>query len=167
MNRPNVLKLSIISGALGALALAACAPSIPPATSTSPAPSANSAAAPAAPATPAAAAAAPTSAPVAAAKPSGTPQPVRIAYQRGGLPVIAKARGELEKSLSQQGIKLEWVGPFPDAPLQERRLLLVGGLAGHLGAVWRGAGEDRGGQPEFVRRAGLPGLQRFDGEEPQ
>ncbi|VFR43147.1 Alkanesulfonates-binding protein [plant metagenome] len=39
---------------------------------------------------------------------------VRVGYGRGGLPLIAKQRGEFEKTLTAQGIKVQWVGPFPN-----------------------------------------------------
>lgn len=40
---------------------------------------------------------------------------VRLTFgPSGGLTLIAKERGELEKSLNAQGIKVEWVGPFPN-----------------------------------------------------
>ncbi|MDR4308624.1 aliphatic sulfonate ABC transporter substrate-binding protein [Chelatococcus sambhunathii] len=40
---------------------------------------------------------------------------VRLTFgPSGGLTLIAKERGALEKSLNEQGIKVEWVGPFPN-----------------------------------------------------
>ncbi|PZO66638.1 MAG: sulfonate ABC transporter substrate-binding protein [Paracoccus denitrificans] len=39
---------------------------------------------------------------------------VRLGWGRGGLPLIAKQRGDLEKTLAEKGIKTEWVGPFPN-----------------------------------------------------
>jgi sulfonate transport system substrate-binding protein len=40
---------------------------------------------------------------------------VRLTFgPSGGLTLIAKERGALEKSLGEQGIKVEWVGPFPN-----------------------------------------------------
>lgn len=39
---------------------------------------------------------------------------VRLAWGRGGLPGIARTRGVLEKSLAADGIKVQWVGPFPN-----------------------------------------------------
>jgi len=39
---------------------------------------------------------------------------VRLAWGRGGLPGIARTRGVLEKNLAVQGIKVQWVGPFPN-----------------------------------------------------
>jgi sulfonate transport system substrate-binding protein len=40
---------------------------------------------------------------------------VRLTFgPSGGLTLIAKERGALEKSLGDQGIKVEWVGPFPN-----------------------------------------------------
>lgn len=38
----------------------------------------------------------------------------RLTYGRGGLPLLARQRGEFEKLLTDQGIKVEWVGPFPN-----------------------------------------------------
>lgn len=65
----------------------------------------------------------------------GLPQPtwarttdtVRLGWGRGGLPLIAKQRGEFEKILAEQDIKVEWVGPFPNhAPSLQA---VVGGSA--------------------------------------
>ena len=40
---------------------------------------------------------------------------VRLTFgPSGGLTLIAKERGALEKSLNDQGLKVEWVGPFPN-----------------------------------------------------
>jgi sulfonate transport system substrate-binding protein len=39
---------------------------------------------------------------------------VRLTWGFGGLPLIAKQRGEFAKSLAKDGIKVEWVGPFPN-----------------------------------------------------
>jgi sulfonate transport system substrate-binding protein len=39
---------------------------------------------------------------------------VRLTWGFGGLPLIAKERGEFAKSLAKDGIKVEWVGPFPN-----------------------------------------------------
>lgn len=52
---------------------------------------------------------------------------VRLGWGRGGLPLIARERGELEKRLAAQDIKVEWVGPFPNhAPSLQA---VVGGSA--------------------------------------
>jgi len=52
---------------------------------------------------------------------------VRLGWGRGGLPLITKQRGEFEKSLAAKGIKVEWVGPFPNhAPSLQA---VVGGSA--------------------------------------
>jgi sulfonate transport system substrate-binding protein len=51
---------------------------------------------------------------------SGTKTPgrktdlVRVTYGRGGLPLLAKERGEFVKILAKDGIKVQWVGPFPN-----------------------------------------------------
>jgi sulfonate transport system substrate-binding protein len=37
---------------------------------------------------------------------------IRLGYQKGGVVPIAKQRGELEKKLATQKIKVEWAGPF-------------------------------------------------------
>ncbi|AFY34849.1 aliphatic sulfonate ABC transporter substrate-binding protein [Calothrix sp. PCC 7507] len=37
---------------------------------------------------------------------------IRLGYQKGGAVPIAKQRGELEKKLAAQNIKVEWAGPF-------------------------------------------------------
>ena len=39
---------------------------------------------------------------------------VRLTWGFGGLPLIAKQRGEFAKTLAKDGIKVEWVGPFPN-----------------------------------------------------
>ncbi|EJL94797.1 hypothetical protein PMI16_00004, partial [Herbaspirillum sp. CF444] len=39
---------------------------------------------------------------------------VRLAWGRGGLPGIARSRGVFEKTLANDGIKVQWVGPFPN-----------------------------------------------------
>lgn len=40
---------------------------------------------------------------------------VRLTFgPSGGLTLIAKERGALEKSLNDEGLKVEWVGPFPN-----------------------------------------------------
>jgi sulfonate transport system substrate-binding protein len=39
---------------------------------------------------------------------------VRLTWGFGGLPLIAKERGEFAKQLAEDGIKVEWVGPFPN-----------------------------------------------------
>ncbi len=39
---------------------------------------------------------------------------VRLGWGFGGLPLIAKQRGAFEKQLAQDGIKVEWIGPFPN-----------------------------------------------------
>ena len=39
---------------------------------------------------------------------------VRLAWGKGGLPGIARTRGEFEKTLARDGIKVQWVGPFPN-----------------------------------------------------
>jgi len=52
---------------------------------------------------------------------------VRLGWGRGGLSLIAKQRGVFEKTLADQGIKTEWVGPFPNhAPSMQA---VVGGSA--------------------------------------
>ena len=39
---------------------------------------------------------------------------VRVTYGRGGLPLLAKERGEFEKLLARDNIKVQWIGPFPN-----------------------------------------------------
>ena len=39
---------------------------------------------------------------------------VRLTWGLGGLNLIAKERGEFEKLLAKDGIKVEWLGPFPN-----------------------------------------------------
>ncbi|KKX33049.1 NrtA/SsuA/CpmA family ABC transporter substrate-binding protein [Rhizobium sp. LC145] len=52
---------------------------------------------------------------------------VRLGWGRGGIPLISKQRGVLEKELADKGIKVEWVGPFPNhAPSLQA---VVGGSA--------------------------------------
>src|SRR5450830_193546 len=50
----------------------------------------------------------------AAASKSRNTDTVRLAWGRGGLPGIARARGVFEKTLANDGIKVQWVGPFPN-----------------------------------------------------
>ena len=47
---------------------------------------------------------------------SATATTVRIAYQKGGLALVAIKRGVVDKELAQQGITVNWVGPLADAP---------------------------------------------------
>ncbi len=37
---------------------------------------------------------------------------IRLAYQKGGIILLARQRGELERQLKAQNIKVEWSGPF-------------------------------------------------------
>lgn len=37
---------------------------------------------------------------------------IRLGFQKGGAVPIARQRGELEKKLTAQNIKVEWAGPF-------------------------------------------------------
>lgn len=56
-------------------------------------------------------------APLAAAAASGKSRntdTVRLAWGKGGLPGIARTRGEFEKLLARDGIKVQWIGPFPN-----------------------------------------------------
>ncbi|CAH2599934.1 Alkanesulfonates-binding protein [Rhodovastum atsumiense] len=39
---------------------------------------------------------------------------VRLTWGLGNITLIAKVRGELERTLAAQGIRVEWVGPFPN-----------------------------------------------------
>jgi sulfonate transport system substrate-binding protein len=39
---------------------------------------------------------------------------VRLTWGFGGLPLIAKERGEFAKTLAKDNIKVEWIGPFPN-----------------------------------------------------
>nr|WP_294548160.1 NrtA/SsuA/CpmA family ABC transporter substrate-binding protein [uncultured Rhodopila sp.] len=43
-----------------------------------------------------------------------TTDTVRLTWGYGGLTLIAKERGVFEQRLAQQGIKVEWLGPFPN-----------------------------------------------------
>ncbi len=52
---------------------------------------------------------------------------VRLTWGFGGLPLIAKERGEFAKTLAKDNIRVEWVGPFPNhAPTIQA---VVGGSA--------------------------------------
>jgi len=51
---------------------------------------------------------------LAAAGKSRNTDTVRLAWGKGGLPGIARTRGEFEKTLARDGIKVQWVGPFPN-----------------------------------------------------
>jgi len=46
--------------------------------------------------------------------PGRTTNKVRLTWGFAGLNVIAKERGEFEKRLAQDGIAVEWLGPFPN-----------------------------------------------------
>src|SRR3984885_898401 len=39
---------------------------------------------------------------------------VRLTWGLSGLNLVAKERGEFEKLLAEDGIKVEWLGPFPN-----------------------------------------------------
>src|ERR1700704_1421919 len=39
---------------------------------------------------------------------------VRLTWGLSGLNLVAKERGEFEKLLAKDGIKVEWLGPFPN-----------------------------------------------------
>src|SRR5258708_11607914 len=39
---------------------------------------------------------------------------VRLGWGQGGLPLLAKQRGEFVKALAKDNIKVEWIGPFPN-----------------------------------------------------
>lgn len=52
--------------------------------------------------------------PTLAARPGRDTDTVRLTWGFGGLPLIAKERGEFAKTLAKDGIKVEWVGPFPN-----------------------------------------------------
>jgi sulfonate transport system substrate-binding protein len=43
-----------------------------------------------------------------------TTDTVRLTWGLSGLNLIAKERGEFEKALAKDGIKVEWLGPFPN-----------------------------------------------------
>jgi sulfonate transport system substrate-binding protein len=52
---------------------------------------------------------------------------VRLTWGFGGLPLIAKQRGEFAKALAKDNIRVEWIGPFPNhAPTIQA---VVGGSA--------------------------------------
>jgi sulfonate transport system substrate-binding protein len=52
---------------------------------------------------------------------------VRLTWGLSGLNLVAKERGEFEKRLAKDGIKVEWLGPFPNhAPTMQA---VVGGSA--------------------------------------
>ena len=48
------------------------------------------------------------------AAPGRTTDTVRLTWGLSGLNLIAKERGEFEKLLAKDGIKVEWLGPFPN-----------------------------------------------------
>ncbi|MBV8620065.1 MAG: NrtA/SsuA/CpmA family ABC transporter substrate-binding protein [Curvibacter sp.] len=39
---------------------------------------------------------------------------VRLGWGHGGLPLVARLRGEFEKRLAREGLRVQWVGPFPN-----------------------------------------------------
>ncbi len=50
-----------------------------------------------------------------AAQPSGrNTDVVRLTWGLSGFGLIAKERGELDRTLAKEGIKVEWLGPFPN-----------------------------------------------------
>jgi sulfonate transport system substrate-binding protein len=58
---------------------------------------------------------------------SRTTDTVRLGWGKGSITYLAKERGEFEKRLKDQGIRVEWVGPFPNhAPSLQA---VVGGSA--------------------------------------
>jgi hypothetical protein len=58
---------------------------------------------------------------------AGQPRYLRRAQSNNGLNPIAKERGEFEKTLAKSGIKVQWLGPFPNhAPTL---LVVTGGSA--------------------------------------
>jgi sulfonate transport system substrate-binding protein len=58
---------------------------------------------------------------------SRTTDTVRLTWGFGGLPLIAKERGEFAKTLAKDNIRVEWIGPFPNhAPTIQA---VVGGSA--------------------------------------
>lgn len=58
---------------------------------------------------------------------SRTTDTVRVGWGKGSITQISKQRGEFEKNLAAQDIKVEWVGPFPNhAPSLQA---VVGGSA--------------------------------------
>jgi sulfonate transport system substrate-binding protein len=52
--------------------------------------------------------------PTHAAVPGRDTDTVRLTWGFGGLPLIAKERGEFAKALAKDNVKVEWVGPFPN-----------------------------------------------------
>ncbi|MBX3014788.1 MAG: ABC transporter substrate-binding protein [Caldilineaceae bacterium] len=102
VSRRTMLKQALFLGAALPLALAACTP-------VAGVPQPN----PAATTTP--------------TQPAVEAQTVRLTYGTGGLPLFAKTRGDFEKTLQEQGIAVEWLGPFPNhAPTLQA---VVGGTA--------------------------------------
>ncbi len=61
-----------------------------------------------------AAAATATSLPAWSARAGRNTDTVRLGWGRGGLPLLAKERGEFEKLLAKDNIKVQWIGPFPN-----------------------------------------------------
>lgn len=58
---------------------------------------------------------------------SRTTDTVRVGWGKGSITQVSKQRGVFEKTLANQGIKVEWVGPFPNhAPSLQA---VVGGSA--------------------------------------
>lgn len=47
-------------------------------------------------------------------KPTRNTDTVRVGWGYGALPDIARQRGVFEKTLAARGIKVEWIGPFPN-----------------------------------------------------
>jgi len=49
-----------------------------------------------------------------AAEPTRATDTVRLCWGFGNLTLVSKERGEFEKRLGEDGIKVEWLGPFPN-----------------------------------------------------
>jgi sulfonate transport system substrate-binding protein len=52
--------------------------------------------------------------PAAGAPGASAQKTVRLGWGKGGLTLYAKTRGAFEQALAAQGLKAEWVGPFPN-----------------------------------------------------
>ncbi len=76
---------------------------------------------------------------------------VRLTWGYFGLTLIAKERGELDKLLAKDGIKVEWLGPFPNhAPTLQA---VTGGSAdfGFGGSTTPALAAIIAGSPSFSR----------------
>ncbi|MBV9577991.1 MAG: NrtA/SsuA/CpmA family ABC transporter substrate-binding protein, partial [Chloroflexi bacterium] len=109
LTRRSLLRRGSLLGLLGPLALAAACASPAGTDVVAPSTPTDAGHAPGSTPAPGNLQAASTSAPLQTAN-----EKVRLTYGKGGLATVAQTRGVFEPSLLQQGISVEWIGPFPN-----------------------------------------------------